>query len=108
MKRKLWFIPLVLVAVALLAWIVMLLWNWVMPGLFVGGAPIAHLDYGRAVGLLILCRILFGGFRGRHGGHGRGRDRWLRWQAMTPEEREQFRSTRMGRCRNPSKEPNND
>lgn len=106
MKRKLWFIPMALAALALLAWIVMLLWNWVMPGLFIGAAPIAQLDYARALGLLILCRILFGGLRGRHGGH--GRQRWLRWQAMTPEEREQFRQTRMGRCRNPSKDATDD
>jgi hypothetical protein len=105
MKRKLWCIPMALAALAVLAWFVMLLWNWVMPGLFVGGAPIARLDYGHALGLLILCRILFGGFRGRHGGH--GRQRWLRWQAMTPEEREQFRQTRMGHC-NPFKKPTDD
>ena len=103
MKRKLVFIPLALAAVALLAWIVMLLWNWIMPGMFAGDAQLAPLDYGRALGLLILCRILFGGFRGRAGGH--GSHRWQRWQTMTPEEREQFRTTRMGRYCGPVKDP---
>ena len=42
-------------------------------------------------GLLALCRILFGGFRGHAGWHGRNHWGHGRWSAMTPEEREQFR-----------------
>ncbi|MGV7211338.1 hypothetical protein ACLB1G_26160 [Oxalobacteraceae bacterium A2-2] len=95
MKRKLWFIPIALAAIAILGAIVMQLWNWVVPALFAGASP---LDYWRALGLLVLCRILFGGFKGR-GGH---RD-WQRWNALTPEEREQFRSRWRGRF-HPSKE----
>jgi len=76
----------VLAGIAVLGWIVMALWNWVMPALFVGGRSI---DYLHAVGLLVLSRILFGGFRGRGGCHGRGP--WRRWERMTPEERENFR-----------------
>jgi hypothetical protein len=40
--------------------------------------------------LLILSRILFGGFRG-HGGW-RARRHWRKWDAMTPEERERFQA----------------
>ena len=80
---------LMLVALAVLAGVVMWLWNVVVPTLFVGAHAI---DYPRALGLLILSRILFGGFRGHGGWH--GRHRWERWQAMTPEEREQFRHGR--------------
>jgi hypothetical protein len=81
-----------LVALAILGGVVMLLWNAVVPELFTGARTI---DYPHAVGLLILSRILFGGFRGHGGGGGwhggwRGRHHWARWQAMTPEEREQF------------------
>jgi hypothetical protein len=65
MKRKLLFIPLILAAIGVLAAVVMLLWNWVMPGLITGALQI---DYWRALGLLILCRILFGGLRGHKGG----------------------------------------
>jgi hypothetical protein len=46
------------------------------------------IDFAHALGLLILSRILFGGFRG-HGGW-RGRQHWRRWEQMTPEEREKF------------------
>jgi hypothetical protein len=83
----------VLAAVAVLGGAVMVLWNAVMPALFAGARPI---DYPHALGLLVLSRILFGGFRGHGGCHGRGR--WARWQAMTTEEREQFHQTlRSGR-----------
>jgi len=82
---------LMLVAVAVLGGLVMLLWNAIVPELFAGARAI---DYLKALGLLVLCRILFGGFRGyggwrghRHWGHGR-------WNAMTAEEREEFRRGR--------------
>lgn len=74
-----------LLAVAVMSGAVMLLWNAVAPALF-GDAR--QIDYPHALGLLVLCRILFGGFRGHGGWH--GRKRWDKWQAMTPEEREQF------------------
>jgi hypothetical protein len=80
---------LVVVMIAVLGLVVMNLWNWVVPGLFGDAHPI---DYPRALGLLVLCRILFGGFRGRGGCRGR---QWHRWQRMTPEEREQLRDGMM-------------
>lgn len=88
-----------LLALAALGGAVMCLWNAVMPGLFAGSQQIG---YWRALGLLLLCRILFGGFRG-YGGW-QGRQHWQKWQAMTPEEREQFHlQRRFGQCR-PDKE----
>jgi hypothetical protein len=72
---------------------VMILWNAVIPGLFVGSHSI---DYVHAVGLLVLSRILFGGFRGH--GAWRRRHHWRRWEAMTPEEREQFSRSFASRC----------
>ncbi|MDE1179193.1 hypothetical protein [Paraburkholderia sp.] len=86
---------LVVVGVAVLGWAVMTLWNWVVPALFVGALRI---DFAHALGLLVLSRILFGGFRGH--GRWRGRRDWRKWEAMTPEERERFRSacrSRFGR-----------
>jgi hypothetical protein len=78
-------VVLVLVAAAVLGAVVMVLWNAVLPALFTNVRP---LDYPHALGLLILCRILFGGLRGHHGWH--GHRNWRKWHAMTPEEREQF------------------
>src|ERR1700744_6319493 len=98
MRFKFWFIGkivLVLAAIAALGWVVMTLWNGVVPVAFAG----AHtLDYAHAVGLLVLCRILFGGFRGHGGWH--GRRHWRRWEQMTPEERKKFKQARFsGRCK---------
>ena len=80
-------VVLVLLAIVVLGSVVMSLWNWVMPALFVGAKTI---DFAHALGLLVLSRILFGGFRGKgHGGrHRRG---WRRWERMTPDERARFR-----------------
>jgi hypothetical protein len=86
MRRKAWFVgraALVLAVVALAAGLVMVLWNTVVTAALSG----AHtLDYVHALGLLVLCRLLFGGFRGR--GFGGRRAQWEKWQAMTPQERE--------------------
>lgn len=86
-------VVLVIVGIALLGWLVMTLWNWVVPALFVGARVI---DYAHALALLVLSRILFGGFRG-HGGW-RGRRHWRKWEQMSPEEREQFQKNWRSGC----------
>jgi hypothetical protein len=77
-------------------WIVMSLWNWLGPELF----GLHTVTFWQALGLLVLCRILFGGF-GFGGGHRRShwsRDRMAeRWMNMTPEEREKLRQSWGGR-----------
>jgi len=71
---------------------VMQLWNWLMPSLFGWHA----IGFWQALGLLILSRIFFGGFRGPSG---MGRRRMLdRWEKMTPEQREKLREGMRGRC----------
>lgn len=69
--------------------VVRLLWNWLGPALF----ELRPITFWQAIGLLALCRILFGGF-GMGGGSSRYRSRRRmaeRWEQMTPEERERFR-----------------
>ena len=64
------------------------LWNALIPSLFAG--PV--LGFWQAVGLLVLCRILLGGFRGHGRHHGWRQRAWGgRWHSMTPEERDRFR-----------------
>ena len=82
--------------------VVMLLWNWLAPTLF----GLRLITFWQAIGLLALCRILFGGFgMGGGGGHRSSSRRRMegriserirervdeRWEEMTPEERERFR-----------------
>ena len=82
-------------ALALFGFIVMQLWNWLLPALF-GWKTIG---FWQAAALLLLTRILFGGFGGRGHMHGRWRSRMReRWEQMTPEEREKFRAGLRGRC----------
>jgi predicted membrane chloride channel (bestrophin family) len=88
-------IVLVLIAVAVFSLVIMRLWNWLMPALF--GLHI--ITYWQALGVLVLSKILFGGFRGRSHFGGRWRHRMMeRWEHMTPEEREKFRQGMRGRC----------
>ena len=82
-------------AVAAFSFVVMSLWNWLLPALF----GVARITYWQAVGILVLSKILFGGVRGRGGPGGFWRRRMMeRWAQMTPEEREKFRAGLRGRC----------
>jgi hypothetical protein len=75
-------------ALGLLGYVIMALWNAVLPAV----TGLHAITFVQALGLLVLSRILFGGLRGwgRRGGHWRARMQ-ARWQQMTPEERERFR-----------------
>jgi hypothetical protein len=106
--KKYWplFIPLALAGFAIFIFIggeiVKSLWNWLVPPLF--GLPV--ISIWQALALLILCRILFGGFGMGGGGRqshapreavraailDRMADRFAeRWENMSAEERERFR-----------------
>jgi hypothetical protein len=93
MRRKWIFIaPLAIVGMVVFITIggvvVQLLWNWLLPPLF--GWP--AITFWQGIGLLALCRILFGGL-GRNGCRPSRMRHSLRerWEGMTPEERERFR-----------------
>ena len=92
-KMKLIFIaPLailgILLFIAIGGEIVLQLWNWLLPPLF----GWRQITFWQALGILVLCRILFGGL----GLHGSARSNFRRRMDercghMTPEERERFR-----------------
>jgi hypothetical protein len=100
MRRKKWIfiVPAALLGMVLVAFIggeiVRLLWNWLLPPLF----GWREVTFWQALGLLALCRILFGGL-GRHGSSRSHLRRRMqeRWDQMTPEERERFRQGIRGR-----------
>src|SRR5437868_14086378 len=110
MKKLIWIAPAALVGMMLLiaigGTVVMLLWNWLAPALF----GLRLITFWQAIGLLALCRILFGGFGLGGGGHRSGsrrrmegrirervHERMDEWEQMTPEERERFREGMRGR-----------
>ncbi|MGD0737636.1 MAG: hypothetical protein ABR976_21090 [Terracidiphilus sp.] len=99
MKRKWIFVlgPIALVVfVGIIGEIVMHLWNWLLPMLF-GWKPVT---FWEALGLLVLCRILFGGFGGHnHGKRERAQKRLReRWESLPPEERERLSQGWPERC----------
>ena len=97
--KRLWILKVLVFAVVaaiVFSFLVMGLCNWLMPGLF----GLRLISFWQAAGILILSRILFGGFRGRRGGiHGMiAARRWdQRWQHLTPEEREKWREAMRSR-----------
>jgi hypothetical protein len=51
-----------------------------------------QITFWQALGLLVLCRILFGNLGGHGSDHSKSRGpKSERWERMTPEEREKFR-----------------
>ena len=66
--------------------VVLQLWNWLLPPIF----GWRQITFWQALGILALCRILFGGFGGR--GFSRSTSH------MTSEERERFRQRMRERC----------
>jgi hypothetical protein len=98
MKKKWLFVvaPVALVLfIAIGGEVVMHLWNWLVPVLF----GWRQITVWQALGLLALCRILFGNIGG--GGSHRSnfrRRKAERWEQMTPEEREKFRQGMRSRC----------
>ncbi len=92
--RVIKFVLFAALAVAAFSFVVMSLWNWLLPALF----GVARITYWQAVGILVLSKLLFGGIRG--GGAAMfWRQRMMeRWAQMTPEEREKFRAGLRERC----------
>jgi Ca2+/H+ antiporter, TMEM165/GDT1 family len=76
--------------ISLFSFIVMSLWNAILPQVL----HVTTITFWQAMGILVLSKILFGGF----GGWGHKKHEWKRkiqqkWQGMTPEEREKFEET---------------
>src|SRR5579864_7649813 len=98
-KKKLFWIAPLAIFIFVGGEIVMRLWNWLLPMLF----GWRQITFWQAIGILALCRILFGG----HGWRGPTRSRIRRrmeermeerYATMTPEERERLRQSWRGRC----------
>src|SRR5438552_999414 len=107
MKRRFGFgkavIILICVAafVMLFTFIVMNIWNAVLPAVL----GVKVITFWQALGILVLSKILFGGFGGwRHKGD-HIRHRWQqrmrdKWEKMTPEEKQKFQEQWKNRCNN--------
>lgn len=90
------FVLLGLLAILLFGWIVMLLWNAILPDLL----NTKQITFWQAVGLLVLSKILFGfGPGGKHHHHKGPSDRLRqKFRNMSEEERKEFREAWRQRC----------
>jgi hypothetical protein len=93
------FFPLMAAAAVLFfGGLVMYLWNAILPAV----TSAREISFWQAVGLLVLSRILFGGFRGgpfqggpRHRARKEMREKWMN---MTDDEKSQLRDAWRRRC----------
>jgi hypothetical protein len=77
----------------------MLLWNALLPAVI----GVGTITFWQAIGILILSKILFGGFSGGHGhhrhhGHYGHAGHEGRWMHLSPEEREKMKAEWKSRC----------
>lgn len=104
-RPRFWLFPFFAAAAALvLGGAVKWLWNAILPSLL----GVNLISFWQAVGLLVLCRILFGNFgRGSMGGQARwrgenkmpfGPPRRDKWTNMTDEERAKLKEEWRKRC----------
>jgi hypothetical protein len=94
-RKKMIFIPFLAAgALALVSYVVMLLWNNLLPNILHTGT----IDFWQAMGLFVLAKILFGFGRGGHRGGPWMRNRMERFKDMSPEERQKFKDEMRSRC----------
>jgi Ca2+/H+ antiporter, TMEM165/GDT1 family len=85
------------IAVLVFGFVVMGLWN----NILVAVTGVKAITFLQALGILLLSKILFGGFGG--GKSWRGSPAWKekmnqRWDKMSPEERDKFKAEWKNRC----------
>jgi hypothetical protein len=96
-RRGLMIATFIIAATLLFTLIVMTLWNNILPGVL----GVKTISFLQALGILLLSKILFGGFKG--GWRGGGSHEWRKkmkdkWETMTPEQRDNFKAEWKNRC----------
>lgn len=111
-KGRFIFIPIAVAAfLSLISFVVMQLWNNLLPDILHVGV----ITFWQAMGIFVLCKILFGFGRGKRGGWGGnpwggnpwGGNPWMRqkmqerFRSMTPEQKEKFKQKMSDRACGP-------
>jgi len=105
MKRRFWFGKAVMILVCITAFvmlfsfIVMSLWNAILPAVL----GVKMITFWQALGILVLSKILFSGFGGLHHKREQFKNRFRqrmmdKWSTMTPEEKQKFKEQLKNRC----------
>jgi hypothetical protein len=98
-KKGLMILVFGIIAILVFGLVVMSLWNAILPAVL----GVKAISFIQALGILLLSKILFGGFGGgRHRGGWRNKGRWMemrdKFAGMTPEEREKFKAEWKNKC----------
>jgi Ca2+/H+ antiporter, TMEM165/GDT1 family len=97
-RKKCLFIPLLIIGVFAISGIVMYLWNHLLPNIF----TLPLITYWQSMGLLILSRILFGGWSYQrhldHVGHPHHQAFKDKLMEMSEDEKLKFKSIWKNRC----------
>lgn len=107
-KGRFIFIPIAVAAfLSLISFVVMQLWNHLLPDILHVGV----ITFWQAMGIFVLCKILFGFGRGKRGapwgGGSWGGSPWMRqkmqerFRSMTPEQKEKFKQKMRDRACGP-------
>ena len=96
-KKVIMMVTFFIAAMLLFTLVVMGLWNAILPAVL----GVKTITFIQALGILLLSKILFGGFGG--GWHGSRNHVWKqkmkeKWDTMTPEQRDQFKAEWKNRC----------
>ncbi len=101
-----WFKRIILIPLAIAAGIfafgmlVMLLWNNLLPEIL----GVGTITFWQALGILVLSKILFGGFPGGGGHSPKKHHMNHKMMNLSPEEREKMKAEFKERCGHPTKE----
>lgn len=112
-KKFYWFMPVALTIFVSLPFVIVFLWNRLLPDLF----GIQEISYWQAVGLFLLTRIFFGSFHSNHHSSEQKNHMHEKWLEMNEEERDAFIKRRKAHvhkhfftsneCNNPSENQSN-
>ncbi len=97
-KKGLMILVFGIAAILVFGLVVMGLWNAVLPAVL----GVKAITFIQALGILLLSKILFGGFGGGNRGGWRNKGKWMemkdKFAGMTPEEREKFKAEWKNKC----------
>jgi len=98
--KKTWWFCLILCPPVIflgITWMVMALWNCLLPEIL----GVKSISFWQAMGILVLSKILFGGFHGKFGQGMRGmKEKHLqhRMKGMSDDEKEKFKEVWRQKC----------
>jgi hypothetical protein len=94
-KKGLMIVLMVIAATLVFGAVVMGLWNAILPAVL----GVKAITFMQALGILLLSKILFGGFKGGRGGGGAWKQRMKeKCEHMSPEQRDSFQAEWKNRC----------